>query len=196
LIILPSAGIEMAPSTKIFDVLWDQTHRRLCGFICSRVSNEQDAEDILQDVYFRVYHQLETVRDPGRLESWMYQIARNRIIDHYRGRREWVDIPETLPSDEAPAGEISAAEGTEDLLSYLREVIETLPEAYREALVQADINGLAQQDVADRLGITLSGAKSRVQRARQKVKGAMLRCFEFEFDARGQIMDYSQHCCC
>ncbi len=181
----------MELTTNTFDTLWDQTHQRICRFVCSRVSNDQDAEDILQDVFLRIYHQLNTVHEDRRLESWMYQIARNRIIDHYRSRRQWVELSETLAEDED-----AAEETMEDLLSSLRQAIASLPESYREALVQADLQGIAQQDLAVKLGISLPGAKSRVQRARQKVKEAILRCFDFEFDPRGQIVDYRQHCCC
>jgi RNA polymerase sigma-70 factor, ECF subfamily len=181
----------MGVPTETFDSLWNQTHHRLCWFVCSRISNEQDAEDILQDVFLRIYDQFKTVRDPQRLESWMYQVARNRIVDHYRGRRQWVDLPETL------AAEDDLAERTpESLLTYLREMVGTLPKGYREALIQADMHGMSHQELATKLGITLPGAKSRVQRARQKVKDAMLHCFDFEFDARGQIMDYHRRCCC
>jgi len=124
-----------------------------------------------------------------RLESWIYQIARNRVIDHYRRQRHWVDLPETLIIEDE-----DEEEPIEKLLPYLWESVEELPDAYREALILADLQGIAQQDLADKLGITYSGAKSRVQRARQKVKESMLNCFDFEFDARGQVMDYRKNC--
>lgn len=174
-----------------FEALWAQTHTRLCWFICSRVGSEQDAEDLLQDVFLRAYRQMGTVHDPQRLESWIYQIARNRIIDHYRGQRQWVDLPETLISDEA-----AEEDGLMELLPHLCEAIGSLPEIDQRALNLVDLEGMSQQDLAGRLGISLSGAKSRVQRARQKVKEAMLHCLHLEFDARGQIMDYRQRCCC
>jgi RNA polymerase sigma-70 factor (ECF subfamily) len=184
----------MESSTDAFDTLWTQTHSCLCWFIFSRVGSEEDAEDILQDVFLRVYRQLGTVRDPQRLESWLYQIARNRIIDHYRSRRQWVDLTENLVAD-ADSTKETSEEPSEDLLPYVCEVIEGLPEPDREALLQADYQGMAQQDLACQLGISLSGAKSRVQRARQKVKKALLHCFDFEFDTRGGIMDFQQHRC-
>jgi RNA polymerase sigma-70 factor (ECF subfamily) len=186
--------MELSPAT--FDAFWDQTHKRLCQFICNRVSNEQDAEDLLQDIFLRIYVQSGSLRDPNRLESWMYQVARNRIIDHYRSQRQWVVLPETMISDEVSGFESSSAAEMDILLASLREGIETLPETYRDALIQADIRGMEQKDLAAKLGITLSGAKSRIQRARQKVKEAMLHCFDLEFDTRGQIMDYRRRCCC
>src|SRR5512142_2722581 len=116
-------------------------HTCLCWFIFSRVGSEEDAEDLLQDVFLRVYRQLGTVRDPQRLESWIYQIARNRIIDHYRSRRQWTDLPENLVMKEEPAEE-SAEETALNLLPHVCAVIEGLPEPDREALLQADFQGM------------------------------------------------------
>jgi RNA polymerase sigma-70 factor (ECF subfamily) len=179
------------PTEQPFEAIWQDLHEPLCRFVCSRTANGDDAEDILQDVFLRAYHQLGTVRDPERLQSWMYQIARNRLIDHYRARRQWVDLPESLILNEEAEEETG-----EKLLSSLHEVVDDLPEPYRQALVLTDFQGLAQQELAGRLGISVSGAKSRVQRARQKVKDALSRCFEFEYDVRGQVIDYSPICCC
>lgn len=65
-----------------------------------------------------------------------------------------------------------------------------LPEKYRQALLLTDIQGLTQQQLADQLNLSLSGAKSRVQRAREKLKDVLLGCCHLEFDRRGQVMAY------
>ncbi len=184
----------MESFTDTFETLWAQTHTCLCWFIFSRVGSEEDAEDLLQDVFLRVYRQLGTVRDPQRLESWIYQITRNRIIDHYRSRRQWADLPEDLVIKEDLAEETAEVTSIH-LLPHVCAVIDSLPEPDREALLQADFQGKTQQELACQLGISLSGAKSRVQRARQKVKKALLDGFEIEFDPRGGIMNYQQHGC-
>lgn len=181
----------MGQNTLVFKDLWTQMHGRLCGFVCSRVSNPEDAQDLLQDIFVRIYQQRETVQEVDRLESWMYQIARHRVIDYYRSRRAWVDLPETLMSEETPD---SAA--TEDLVPFIQKAVQSLPEPYREALILTDFQGLGQQELANQTSISLPGAKSRVQRARQKVKEALLHCFQFEFDLRGAILDYRRTCCC
>jgi RNA polymerase sigma-70 factor (ECF subfamily) len=183
-------AVNKGDAVKPFEDLWEQMHEPICRFVCSRVSNEQDAEDILQDVFIRIYHQMGTVRDSERLDSWMYQIARNRIIDHYRKPRRWVDLPETIAWDEG------YDESTmEALLPSIREMVDTLPEPYREALILSDFQRMPQQTLAGHAGVSLSGIKSRVQRARMKVKEALYNCFDFEFDTRGQLMNYSEHCC-
>ncbi len=151
----------METCADTFEALWAQTHTCLCWFIFSRVGSEEDAEDLLQDVFLRAYRQFDTVRDPQRLESWLYQIARNRIIDHYRSRRQWTDLPENLVLQEGPAEEL-AEETALHLLPHVCAVIEGLSEPDREALLQTDFKGMTQQELACQLGISLSGAKSRV----------------------------------
>ncbi len=68
-------------------------------------------------------------------------------------------------------------------------MIYSLPDQYREAVVLTEFDGLTQQQLADRLGITLSGAKSRVQRGRAHSKQMLDECCNFEFDRRGMVID-------
>jgi RNA polymerase sigma-70 factor, ECF subfamily len=176
------------------ELLWDQYSRRLRAFIRSRVGDDAEAEDILQEVFIRVHRNLCCLPEPEwhRPESWIYQIARHLIIDHYRRRREMVTIPENLPAEpDLPE------EDPESLLALsLGELINELPEPYRQALILTEYQGLSQKQLAERMGISLSGAKSRVQRARDKLRDMLLRCCHFEFDRRGHIVDYYQRCCC
>jgi RNA polymerase sigma-70 factor, ECF subfamily len=174
------------------ETLWNQFHDHLYRFISSRLSNEQDTEDIIQEVFLRIHTHLETIRDINKLESWIYQIARNSIIDYYRSQRKLVDLEPDLPiEDEYPEEDIA-----ESLAPSIREVVQALPEPYRQALLLTEYQGLSQQKMAETLGISLSGAKSRVQRARQKVKDILLACCHFEFDLRGALYEVRQHCCC
>ena len=69
-------------------------------------------------------------------------------------------------------------------------MIRSLPDGYWEAVQLAEVEGLPQQAVADRLGLSLSGAKSRIQRGRAMLKDALDQCCHFEFDSRGNMMDY------
>jgi RNA polymerase sigma-70 factor (ECF subfamily) len=149
------------------------------------------ADDILQEVFIKIHMRMHTLQDSQRLEAWVYQIARNTIIDQYRRPGTLIqldeDLPAPLPVESDAADEISAS---------LREMVETLPEPYREALLLTEFEGLSQGQLARRLGISLSGAKSRVQRARQKIKDDLLTCCHFEFDRYGRIVDFWEQCCC
>ncbi len=172
------------------EILWDQMHIRLCRFVCSRFADEADAEDILQDVFLKIHASLDSVRHAERLESWIYQIARHSVADYYRGRRQQVPLTELAVNDDYPE-----EDAAESLAPSIRDIVQSLPEPYREALILTEYQGLSQVELAQRLGISVSGAKSRVKRARQKVRDILLACCHIEFDARGLVYDFREHCC-
>jgi len=172
--------------------LWERYCCRLLAFIRGRIGDESEAEDVLQEVFLRIHRSL-CCQEWNKPEGWIYRITRNLIIDHYRSRRDTVEVDETLPAREES--------GLEDdpvtrLAFSLRETIEALPEPYRQALVLTEYEGLSQKELAARAGISLSGAKSRVQRAREKLRDLLLTCCHFELDRRGKIVDYYARCCC
>jgi RNA polymerase sigma factor (sigma-70 family) len=70
--------------------VYESFHTGLRRFVLTKVSDPAAADDILQDVYLRIHTHIDSLRDCGRLQSWVYQIARNAIIDYYRGRRPMV----------------------------------------------------------------------------------------------------------
>jgi RNA polymerase sigma-70 factor, ECF subfamily len=179
------------------EIMWDRYSRRLGAFIRSRVENDVEAEDILQEVFIRIHRNLCCQEDWDKPESWIYQIARNLIIDHYRNRRTWVELPENIPSEPDWGEWVNLEDDPEAKLALsLREMIDELPEPYRQALILTEYRGLSQKQLAESQGLSLSGAKSRVQRARQKLRDMLLNCCHFELDRRGRVLDYYQRCCC
>jgi RNA polymerase sigma-70 factor (ECF subfamily) len=173
-------------------LLWEQCSQRLASFIRSRVGNDDDADDILQEVFIRIHRHLCCQPDWERPDAWFYQIARNLIIDYYRSRKEWAEVPESFPSEpDLPEEDPEAV-----LALSLSEMVNELPEPYRQALILTEYQGLSQKELAESQGISLSGAKSRVQRAREKLREMLLNCCHFEFDRRGRVVDYYEHCCC
>ena len=170
--------------------IWDHFCCRLLAFIRGRVAEPADADDILQEVFLRIHTHLCCLPEPDKLDSWVYQIARNLIVDYYRRRRPSAELPESLPAE---MGALEDEPETELALS-LQEMIAALPAPYREALILSEYQGLSQKDLAERLGISLSGAKSRVQRARRQLREMFLACCHFEMDRRGRILDYYARC--
>ena len=151
--------------------IWSAYQNNLYSFIKKRVF-ENDAEDILHDVYIKIHFRIRTLKDNTKLESWLYQITRNTVIDYYRSKKIIKEIPEWL---EDPSVEESEQDSTE-ILSCLAPMINKLPDKYKRAIYHSEINGNTQKELAEIENISLSGAKSRVQRGRQMLKEMMLSC--------------------
>jgi RNA polymerase sigma-70 factor, ECF subfamily len=122
------------------------------------------------------------------VEAWLYQITRNAVIDHYRTR-----VPAHLEDDDA-VGVADAPSATvrSELAHCLRPLMDRLPESYRVALELSELDGLTQQETAKHLGLSLSGAKSRVQRGRRLLQDEILACCRLEFDSRGGLMSFDR----
>lgn len=173
--------------------LWETFHTGLKHFILKRIPDEQSADDVLQETFLKIHTRIATLRDEEKLQSWMYQIARNAIADYYRAQKATVELPETLPVPDEPVFE---DEVIKDLIPGVKAMVDNLPAPYREALILTEYEGLSQRELADRLGLSFSGAKSRVQRAREKLKTMLLDCCHFEFDRLGKIINYQPNCAC
>jgi len=170
--------------TPTLENIWNEFAIKLGQFIRARVADPATAEDILQDVFVKIHGRLNQLENPTKLQSWLYLIARNAIIDHYRTRRQTIEVPESLPA-EGPEN-TTELEGLKDAF---RRMIYSLPEPYRDALVLTELEGLTQRELAKRVGISLSGAKSRVQRGREQLKKMLFDCCRFEFDRRGRVIE-------
>lgn len=178
--------------------IWKEVQSGLQSFIAKRVADEASVEDLSQEVFMRIQRGLGGLKDQSRLLPWIYQIARHAIIDYYRapGRRR--EMPAGLAADleayrssstRAPASEDSGQLRTE-LAGCLRPMIERLSGEYRQAVILIDLEGLAQQEAAAQLGLSLSGMKSRVQRGRRQLKRMLEACCTIELDQRRGVVDY------
>jgi RNA polymerase sigma-70 factor, ECF subfamily len=174
--------------------VWETFQVPLQQFIRRRISDDDTAEDLLQDVFLDIHQHIDTLRDVKKLESWIYQVTRHAIIDYYRSKRATttLDVPEALQLYE----ELPDEDVVTELLPSVRAMVLSLPEQDRQALILTEYQGLTQKELAERLGLSLSGAKSRVQRAREKLKQQLLACCHFELDRRGHVIDYQPRCTC
>lgn len=174
--------------------VWQAYRTELYRFVLKRVRDEALAEDIVHDVIVNAYTRQETLKDPVKLRPWLYQITRNALVDYYRSKRPLEQLPEDLIREEA--GEDNRA--GQELASCLVPLLDELPAEYRRALTLAELEGVTQQEIASREGLSLSGAKSRVQRARKMLREILLGCCRVELDQKGGVVDYepSQGCGC
>jgi len=173
------------------ETTWEALSERLRGFIGRRVAEADAVDDILQEVLVRIHRRGDTLERAEQVHAWIYRIARNAIVDHYRARGRHVALAAAL-ADVAPVegSDASAADPRAELAACLAPMHERLPAGYREALVLTEAEGLTQQAAATRLGLSLPGAKARVQRARRQLKALLLDCCQVELDRRGGIAAY------
>jgi RNA polymerase sigma-70 factor (ECF subfamily) len=168
--------------------MWNRYHSNLRAFIGKRVNDKDAADDILQDIFVRVHSRIDTLENRNKLESWLYQITRNALIDYYRARKPLEELPEWLEQPQANREETNRRE----LLSCLAPMIQQLPEKYRHAVQLSAIEGKTQSEIAEKENISLSGAKSRVQRGRVLLKTMLYECCKVEVNAMNQIVDYDK----
>ena len=178
--------------TYASEQLWATFSLPLQQFITRRVPDTYSAEDILQDVFLKIHARIDTLQEHDRVAAWIYQIARNATADYYRARRPMAELPETLQVEDQYAGE----DVVRELLPCVAAMVDALPETYRQALRLTEYQGLSQKQLSEQLGISFSGAKSRVQRARAKIKQQLLDCCHFQLDHAGRIVDYQPRCDC
>ncbi|MEC7518302.1 MAG: sigma-70 family RNA polymerase sigma factor [Myxococcota bacterium] len=165
---------------------WAELSTRLRPFVRRRVDSDVDADDVLQDVLLKAHRSLGDLRDDDRLEAWLYRVARTSIADHLRARqRHPLTRREAPEAAHEPFAEDDDAVAREVAL-YVRLFVPLLPEPYREAIELVELEGLTHREAAERLGISVSGMKSRVQRGRAKLRQLLEACCEIALDARGK----------
>jgi RNA polymerase sigma-70 factor, ECF subfamily len=165
-----------------------ELEERLRPFVARRVP-KSEVDDVLQDVFLRAQRALPQLRDEERFGSWMYRVARSAIAESHRQRARH---PLLEGEDPEPPLEIDGSDPTPleiEVAAYLVPLISRLPSPYREALTLTELEGFTQQAAANALGISLSGAKSRIQRGREKLRALLDDCCRIGVDARGRVID-------
>lgn len=116
-----------------------------------------DAEDVMQDVFLKAIAKLDTLRDHSRVRAWLLQIARRTCVDHYRGRRPAVALPDDVPADR---------ERNNPAIKGLHAAMSQLPNNYRETIALYYLDGRSCAGVAQSLSISEAAVRQRLVRAR------------------------------
>lgn len=180
------------PGTIDAGRIWQDFHASLLGFIARRVRDRDTAEDILQDVMLRIHRHAGDLERPSAVAAWVHQIARNAIADHYRrtALRHEQSAGIELGHDAASETEADGDEARGEIAACLRPLVQELSPIYREAITVTELDGLSQVEAARRLGLSNSGMKSRVQRARAELKDLLGACCEIDLDRRARVTSY------
>lgn len=159
---------------------------QLKGFVQKRIIDKDEANDILQQLYLKVYKNCEQLQEVKNTKAWLYQITRNAVYDFFRenSRRE------SIADLELAEGELPE-DTRHDVEALVEPLINLLPAEYAEALRLSELEEISQKEIAERLGISYSGAKSRVQRGREKLKALFMECCHLEFSHDGQVIGAS-----
>lgn len=173
---------------KRSEEVWQAYHSLLRYFIKRNLSDDAAADDILHEVFLKMHSSLATLKDDTKLHQWIYRMARNAIVDYFRSRKPTVEIPGNLA-----VGETDSTENVyQELAECLQPMVKALPDKYREAIILSEFKGLKQKEVARLQGISISGAKSRIQRGRALLKQMLYECCRLQFDHRGRLCGYER----
>jgi RNA polymerase sigma-70 factor, ECF subfamily len=179
------------PAALTSDRAWRELEAQLRPFVAKRV-REVDVDDVVQEIFVHIQRGLPSLRDDQRLGPWIYQLARNTIVDHHRraARHPQATAEPPEPSHLPHEDEDRAAE--REVAAYAALFVSMLPSPYREALTLTELEGLTQKEAAEMLGISVSGIKSRVQRGREKLRTALEDCCHIALDARRRVVGYER----
>lgn len=150
-------GIKFVEITK--EQIYLSYKDKVSAYIGQRVSNKEDAKDLIADVFVKVYSVLDTYDEKiASLSTWIYRITHNLVIDYYRSRAR---LNESVQVDEChwlaaaePEEEVSA-----EMLAALAKALKALPERERDVIILRFYHGLSLKQVSERLDISLSNVK-------------------------------------
>jgi RNA polymerase sigma-70 factor (ECF subfamily) len=167
------------------EALAREVQQRLRSFIRRRVRSDAEADDVLQDVLAKLVERGADVSDAS-LQAWLWTVARRAVIDRARAARSREAAAEDFAADLSEyAAETPDESALRELAACTAPMLATLDREDRELLERVDLAGESQADLARALGLSSSGLKSRVQRARVKLREQFERCCVIERDVRG-----------
>ena len=160
---------------------WYNHEAELRRWLHAKLKNSSDADDLLQDVFEKSMLQGERFCSVENARAWLFQVARNALIDRYRMQRDEVELPEHLQV----AGHEQAA--VDELSECLPRILAELSDEDREVITLCDLNEIPQQRYAQMKGISLSAAKSRIQRARKRMQHRLEINCQVKRDSTGNV---------
>ncbi|RYE59156.1 MAG: sigma-70 family RNA polymerase sigma factor [Sphingobacteriales bacterium] len=170
--------------------IWNIFGSRLNKLVCYKIKHQDHCQDIMQDVYIKVTQNIDKISQAENMSAYLVRMTNNAVTDHYRKKQN--ASADKILEDTAMDNEQYLFDDSLQLADCcLMPMIESLPAIYREALIKTELKGMKQKDYAIEAGISLSNAKVRVQRAKEKLKEVILSCCNYEFDRYGNIVDCS-----
>jgi RNA polymerase sigma-70 factor (ECF subfamily) len=167
----------------------DQYYHRVRKFILASVKNEPVADDLVQETFIKIQENLDRVRDPEKISSWIFRIAYHLCQDHFRSLKKssfQEEIPEGLVTLQESSVQKELEQG--EMSRCVQDKLSLLPETQRSVIIFADLMDFSLQEIADILGLTVENVKVRLHRARKKLKAILEKECTFEVDERSVLV--------
>ena len=181
--------IQTLENTLTFNEIWLKFSHPVKDFIRNQTHNSDVTDDILQEVFIKIHQNLHLLRDEERVAGWVFQIARNTVLNYFRTQKKNLENQEFHQRETESESYFRENNLNEMVGIWLEEFKKDLDPKYQEALQLVDIEGITQVELANRLGISVSGAKSRVQRGREQLKQKLIDCCPVKTDQYGNIIE-------
>ena len=159
--------------------IWNNFNDALYFFILKRVKNENDTNDIIQNTFIKIHNNLSKLKNEDKVKAWVFQIARNEIINHFNNESHYVEAIGT--HKETP-------EDTNSEVCCFNRFISNLPKIYRDVIELVYIKGFKQKEVASKLNISLENVKARVKRSKVILKENFKSCCKYDLDKHGNLI--------
>lgn len=160
--------------------IWKKYSDELLGFLITRTGDKDLAEDLLHETFIKVHLKLGSLRKETNIRSWLYSICSNVLMDHFR-------VKSPMAGSEVNAENDNDENNTHSPGHCLLPLIEKLPDIYKNALILSEIKGLKQARVAEILNISVSGAKSRIQRGKKMLQEGFMECCDYTLNEKGML---------
>jgi RNA polymerase sigma-70 factor, ECF subfamily len=170
--------------------IYDQYYQRVRKFILHTVRNDWVADDLVQETFIKINHNLGNLRDAARLQAWIFRIAHNICRDYFRrqGKNPNLGLDEISgepAAAKAPTTQKELEQG--QMRQCVFGLVNFLPESLRSVIILSDISEFSQREIAEILGLTLENVKIRLHRARKKLKALLEEHCVFEVDDRNVL---------
>ncbi|NMM38548.1 MAG: sigma-70 family RNA polymerase sigma factor [Glaciimonas sp.] len=163
---------------------WSLYAPEIRSWLRHRLGATTDVEDVLQDLFLKALRQGDRFCSVHNARAWLFEVARNMLADRLRVARETVVLPEDIP---APAFE---SETVDNLTACLYRVLSELSAEDCDAIMLCDIQAMSHAEYAQRKDLSLSATKSRLQRARKRLREQMTSACQLQFDEFGRVSDF------
>jgi RNA polymerase sigma-70 factor (ECF subfamily) len=167
--------------------IYKEFHAELQRYVRSKVRLKEDAEDIMQNVFFKISSNVDKLTEDVKIKSWLFAVTRNTIIDYYRSKANKKNV--AIEDEVEHLFDPGDSDPTKGLDQCIQTMIGLLPDDYRSIIIDSEINGIKQKDLAEKYGIPYPSMRSKIQRGRERLKQLFHNCCHIETDKLGNIIE-------